>query len=449
VRKLKWACIQPLSGGCYISTEQAIGHPAEFILSFSPLDSVVLKKDGSVNYMYNERHLLEYLKKKNTLPQYLHFNRGMFDNDSDIDHIQFLETDYSKKAWDLNKIYNTDLDLVTALPVCSGLSGANTVDHGKDDSTKNSNMRFIARFVLEKLQPKAYLFENAPGLYTNKGKAVRDYLNDLALRNNYSVTYIKTDTHLHDNVQQRARTFVVFWKQHGTAIPPVINGEQLPVNSVTEFLDRIPPNATQNTDDFLANYFVPENSFEINFLKAKYGNKWRETVGRCRFKGFIVYNKLVDEFIKFANNADITRQYQHCVDKKAMGKGYFDRSHFICPKDHMPTIYHGNTWSMIHPEKDRHFTFREIMHCMGLPIDFEFLDSYRSFGSIIGQNVPIRTQLHWVKEIKTILDNWEKKRNIHPKAAQTSNVYFFNNVYPQNSYYEIDKQKLQFGNYNG
>jgi site-specific DNA-cytosine methylase len=447
--KIRWAAIQPLTGMAYTGTESIIGHPAEFILSYPGLDSVVYKKDGTVNYMWNEHHLLEYLKKKNALPQYLHFNREMFDNEDNIDAIEFLDTDYSKPKWNKDKIYTSDLDLVIAVPVCSGLSGANTVDHGKEDSVKNSNMRFITRFTLQKLQPKAFIFENAPGLFTSKGTAVRNYLNQIAQDNSYSITYVKTDTHLHDNVQQRMRTFVIFWKQlNGVAIPPIINGEQKPVNDVVEYLNRIPKNATQNDDKHLSNYFIPENMFEYNFLKSKYGNKWREKVGRCRFKGFIVYNKLVDEFIKFANDEKITKQYQHCVDKKAIGKGYFDRSHFICPKDHMPTIYHGNTWSMIHPIEDRHFTFREIMHCMGAPEDFEFLDSYRSFGSIIGQNVPGRTIAHWVKEIKTILDNWDAKRNIHPNGSQTSNIYFYNNIYPKNSFYEIDKHQLQFGKYN-
>jgi site-specific DNA-cytosine methylase len=445
-KKIKWAAIQPLTGCAYFGTENAIGNPAEFIISYPKLDSVVYKKDGSVNYMYNERHILEYLKKKNKLPPYLQFNREMFDNNGDLDNITFLETEYSKKNWKHENIYKTDLDLVIAVPICSGLSAANSVDHGKDDSIRNDNMRFITRFTLEKLQPKTYIFENAPGLFTNKGKVVRNDLNAFAEKYGYSITYAKTDTHLHDNIQQRIRTFVIFWKHHnGIKVPPIINGENKPVNNVIEYLNRIPANATQNDEAHLSNYFIPENSFEFNFFKHKYGKKWREVLGRYRFKGFIVFNKLVDEFIKFANNEKITAQYQHCIDKKAIGKGYFDRSHFVCPPDKMPTIYHGNTWSMIHPIEDRHFTFREIMHCMGAPDDFEYLDSYRSFGSMIGQNVPARTIYHFINEIKNILLDWNNKRNIHPTGPHTSNIYFFDNIHPKHSFYEIDKKVLQFG----
>ena len=35
--KIRWASIQPLTGGMYLGAEEAIGHPAEFILSYKGL----------------------------------------------------------------------------------------------------------------------------------------------------------------------------------------------------------------------------------------------------------------------------------------------------------------------------------------------------------------------------------------------------------------------------
>ena len=35
---IRWAAIQPLTGGMYLGAEEAIGHPAEFILSYKGLD---------------------------------------------------------------------------------------------------------------------------------------------------------------------------------------------------------------------------------------------------------------------------------------------------------------------------------------------------------------------------------------------------------------------------
>ena len=31
--KIKWGCIQPLTGGMYIGAEKAFGHPASWIIS--------------------------------------------------------------------------------------------------------------------------------------------------------------------------------------------------------------------------------------------------------------------------------------------------------------------------------------------------------------------------------------------------------------------------------
>ena len=46
-KKIRWAAIQPLTGGAYLGTEEAIGHPAEWIMSFSEL-SKTTQKDGSI-----------------------------------------------------------------------------------------------------------------------------------------------------------------------------------------------------------------------------------------------------------------------------------------------------------------------------------------------------------------------------------------------------------------
>ena len=47
---IKWACIQPLTGGMYIGAELAIGKPAEFILSYEGLDEVTYDKEGNIKY---------------------------------------------------------------------------------------------------------------------------------------------------------------------------------------------------------------------------------------------------------------------------------------------------------------------------------------------------------------------------------------------------------------
>ena len=71
---IRWAAIQPLTGGMYLGAEEAIGHPAEFILSYKGLD-VAKEKDGKLTSVANEYNLLEYLKKHNRCPKYYQFKK--------------------------------------------------------------------------------------------------------------------------------------------------------------------------------------------------------------------------------------------------------------------------------------------------------------------------------------------------------------------------------------
>jgi site-specific DNA-cytosine methylase len=448
MKNITWAAVQPLTGGMYYGAEKAIGHPAEFIVSFPGLEGIYKNRRDEIVNMGNERHMLVHLKKNKRLPEYFQFEKGMFDYDvNEIDNPSFITNEFTSKSFD-PKLYSNSslqdmkLDLVVAVPVCSGLSAANTADHGKDDSIKNNNLRFLANWVLKKVQPKVYIFENAPGLITHKGRLVRNDLNTLAVQAGYAVTYVKTNTYLHDNVQKRPRTFVIFWK--GTSRPPDIGFENLSGGTVVDFLSRIPQGSTQNDSEWLLNKL--EDNPEYQFLYKKFGNDWRKEVGRQRIKSFIISQKLCDDFYKFHKDEKLKAHYDYCMSKIAIGKGYYDRSFFVCADDHMPTIYHGSSWSTVHPVENRCFTFRELMYAMGMPNDFEYLHDEHSFGTIIGQNVPARTAQFWVSEIVKVLeDDWDAKRQ-SSGISQSFQVYLHNNEHPKDSYYMYgDEPKMKFG----
>ena len=161
---IRWACIQPLTGGMYIGAEEAIGHPAEFILSYKGLNDV--KIDESTEKAItsgNEYNLTTYLKKHNKMPAYYVFEHSMFDN---ID-LNKVKTNIEDEDATFNNI-----DLVVAVPVCSGLSQA-TIAGSDTKNERNCNMEFIANYVLNIIHPKVYIFENAPGLVSEKGREVR------------------------------------------------------------------------------------------------------------------------------------------------------------------------------------------------------------------------------------------------------------------------------------
>lgn len=433
MKKIKYGILQPLTGGVYFAAENVFSYPAEWILSYPGLEAIKYRKNKIFD-MGNERHFLEYLKNKNKLPPYLQFNRSMFD-DPNYDIDKTLEGITSNKEYySKTKISNLyEMDLIASVPVCSGLSSANTFDYGKDDCIKNNNMKFLLKFVLKDLKPKVYIFENAPGLYTNKGKKVRDYLNKVAFENQYSVTYVKTDTKLHNNIQYRPRTFAIFWQwlNNKQMPPPDIGFENNRYDSLIEYLKLIPKDATQNTKEYLLNNLNENKEFQF-ISKIK---NWREKVGNFRFKSWIIHNNLANEFYKFHKDEKLKSHYDYCQNKLNIHKGYYDRSFFVLNDKKCHTVYHGNTWWAIHPIEDRCLTFREYSHLMGMPHDWEYLHNRHSFGSIIGQNVPVKTFEFWINECKKVLEDWENKRKTYPEGI-VSNIYFHNNLKEKESYYE-------------
>ena len=448
MKKITWGCCQPLTGGMYLGTEEAIGHPAEWIISFPGLDIDIYNNKKQLVCMGNEKHMLEYLKKKNTLPPYWHFEKNIFDYNPEIDEeITFVDSKYSIKC-NKEKLLSKPVDIIVAVPVCAGLSGANTAEHGKQDSAKNNNMKFLAKYVLKTLKPKAYIFENAPALYTFVGTQTREFLNALAEEAGYSVTYVRTNTNLHDNPQFRQRTFVIFWQwPNGKKCPPPeINAHNHPMKNVIEFLARIPENATQNDPKTDQMNEPLKNFWDYKFIKHKFGKKWRESIGgKNSLVPYIINHNLEKEAIEFCNDEKVTKHLQHCRDKRNQSKGWYDSSISIYGNEYVPTIYFRSAHRILHPSEDRFYTMREIMSFMKMPYDFEYLHTWRSMGSIIGQNVPAGTIKDWILEVKKIIEDPEKRLHF-PKTKKdeiTGNEYFFNNCNPVASYYP-NKRKQGF-----
>ena len=87
-KKIKWFAIQPLTGGMYLGAEEAIGNPAEAILSFKGLNEYKLHKlTGEPVSCGNERYLTNYLTSKNRMPNYYIFKD------------KTLQKAYEKQSW--------------------------------------------------------------------------------------------------------------------------------------------------------------------------------------------------------------------------------------------------------------------------------------------------------------------------------------------------------------
>ena len=420
-KKIKWAALQPLTGGMYLGAEEAIGNPAEFILSYEGLNDPIYSKDKTrIIDGGNEYHLTQYLKKKGECPPYFKFKGcKMFDVNYSLNPEIVDEND---ETVDISPMFE-DMDIVVAVPVCSGLSSATTAGQDAKDA-RNCNMKFLAEYALGMIKPKIYIFENAPALFTNGGAHVREQLVNIAQKYNYSVAFLKTDTQQHYNCQRRIRTFVVFIKdaEKGTFEFTYENKHY----NVDEYFNMMNPNASQNVN--LKGFEFAHIIFD--FIKQELGTEWRDKLtirnlycyilfdeGRVeRFKDFIVdYD--CDEKIK----KNLIHSVDHALYKLSIGKGFYFNSPVICDNSHVGAMMFKTIPYTIHPFEDRYITCREALNLMGYSDDFEMQGDYECFFTRIGQNVPVKTARYIVGQAVNFINKWDEERE-HGSVLYVDNI---------------------------
>lgn len=414
--KIKWACIQPLTGGFYLGAEEAFGYPAEWILTYKGLDEIKKNKDGEITGVANEAYLLNYLKKVNREVPYYKMNREMFDADiSNMDPEITLNDEPSKPDY--------NVDIIVAVPVCSGLS---MVTSAKDDTRneRNCNMLYLAKLALTTIRPKVYIFENAPTLMGFRGDELRSQFEQIANENDYVVVYYKTDTWKHYNCQKRPRTFVMFVKKiDGESKVPTLDFTDHKM-TIEEFFANI-PEGLSNQEECEAS---PHNYMVIDFFKYKYGKDWIENVNGCLMKN-IVQRGLIDELLNFMDSYDkmpietkekVRHYIEHIRKKTSMGLNWYG-SDCCYYKEHFPAIQFRSITTTIHPSGERMCNVREYLELMGMPHDFDWFGDKGNLPKI-GQNVPVKTAKFVTEQAIKIVNNWNNE------SRQDGSAIFFDNT---------------------
>ena len=420
MNNIKWCAIQPLTGGMYIGAEEAIGHKAEFILSYPGLaEPNIDEETGKVISAGNEYSLMKFLEKRNDLPEYRVFNRAMFQNDNDMNP-EIITTRWSKSDKPLDY---SNMDLCVAVPVCSGLSRASATMAAETRDERNCNMSWITKYALNVIKPKCYIFENAPAMMNQYGDYMRKQLEQIAKNAGYSVCYYKTNTLYHHNAQKRLRTFILFFKQDdmNNIQNPSLGFEHNTI-PLDKYLAMIPADATQQYPMELDDI----NMLLFDFYQHKFGNGWMETIGGDITK-YTVANKLFNEINEYINTrtdieerrrTHVIKFINHLDDKTSRGMGVFS---FVGYRPHNNTsraIMFKTIVSQMHPTEYRLMTIRENMWLMGLPHDFELQGDIKTEFRKIGQNVPVKTA-KWIVEQALNAPNTEHNNKL---------VRYFDNV---------------------
>ena len=340
---MKYSILQPLAGGFALGAAQAIGHKPEFILS-------------DPAFSFNDNYLLKYWH--NEIPYY---------NLNEV-----LEFDY-------------DLDIVLSVPVCAGLSQLNSSKTRGADAPQNENMLFNSEYAMKKLKPKVFMFENAPALYTKIGEPVVQKLQKIASENGYVMSLYKTNTKFHGIPQNRKRTFAIFWRSEYC---PLMEYENVSSNLV-DYLNQIPRDASLQ-DTFVNENILDDVLYQYLDRKTEIKNVYAEL--KCTsLMNMLIRTELMDDFIEFCENENHEKEAKiakHVKYKLSLDKGYWDNSLCFISGDYIGAIQGRMYGRIIHPNGDRDFSVRELIHLMGHPHNYEV--DLKNI-NVIAQNVPVST----------------------------------------------------------
>ena len=377
--RIRWVSFQSLAGGMMLGAEEAFGCPPLFTIDYEGVSN----SDAYLYYMNEVRHVgLRQLKLNGTLLSGAENFVTQQDSDYFYDNVH-------------------DIDVVVSVPICSGLSVCTTSSARGGDAVRNDNMINITSFVLGRIRPKVFIFENAPALFAESGKKVRDRLEAWALNTGYSVTFIKTDSRLHENVQWRERTFVIFWKDW---MCPQMKYVHNTAGTIVDYLSTIDKEAKYNTKEFELFKDFDNNGY-IKYLRKKFGEdyikQWPVDKSRT-IAGLIEYYNDFD-LAKSVMNPKECDFLDHIVDKRSQGKNYMNNSPLYIGDSRVPVVFGRTLDKLIHPSGQRGYTVREFMKFMGLPDDYDYQDVMKHL-NYIGQNVPVVTARDWCLQIKDFLE---------------------------------------------
>jgi site-specific DNA-cytosine methylase len=370
---MKFATIVPLIGGMTVAPKAVLGIDPEFFLSYAA-------------FAENEKTL------KHNFPGVPHYLLDTPERDG------FVASQHQ------------DLDFVTALCPCAGLSllSSGSIEHR---TMMNQWMINSAKLILSEVRPRVFWGENAPALYTNRGKEVREELYDIAKANGYSMSLYYTNTMLHGIPQSRKRSFYFFWRDTNV---PMFEYFKKPARQLGEYLREIPKDALHHKDsDIIAMTDKLMKDPFIQFLQAKYNGKgieaMRTWLNEANKNGSTMNSYMIrSEQMAEANQWFLENGFDHhykdtkrILGKIADKKGFWDGSWPMYRDDGIFSALIGRTFYAIHPSENRLLTLRECMHLMGLPLDFEFVGNNMN---AVCQNVPICTASDMVREVAAALN---------------------------------------------
>lgn len=371
--KFKYATMIPLIGGESIGIMNVMnGQLPEYVISYKAFES-------------NDSHYLNYIRTKRNWKGKYHV---IDDNSSVIPNLE------------------ESVDFVNSVCPCAGLSGL-SVSSGADNAT-NDWMYESSEYVLENIKPKILWGENAPALSTDKGRKVADKLQKIGAKRGYSFLMVKTSSRIHGNPQGRARTFYFFFKDGSV---PNLTIPTRPTKTYSELMAECVTSENDDMNELMYTKGIPTDDPYLKYILHATNSSYAEYVEATE-KTITVLTAIAELPGGFpaagkwltANGYEKQGKRSLAIQQKLDDNlNYWAYSTTIMGNFVGAFVGVAPTaWT--HPTEDRYLTYREGMHIMGLPSDFELLD-YRKNTNHICQNVPVNTAEDMTHGILGYLNN--------------------------------------------
>ena len=364
--KYTYASIIPLIGGETIAMQNAFGKRPTHIMSYEAFQA-------------NDSQLLNYYDNK--VPYQL--------LDNFTGHLR-------------------EVDVVNSVCPCAGLSMLNV--NASSDSSTNDWMVESANYVLEKVQPKVFWGENAPGLYGNMGKPVVEKLRKVGQKYGYTFLLYKTRSNLHGIGQVRNRSFYFFFKDTDT---PVFDYFDKPMEKIEDIIR----NAYVSDDDpmnELVNDKKPSEDPWYKFILEEIHDgmshkdffdqleKSTNTLNYIEEKmGLDYYPKLSEWFKERGYDKEAAKCLR--IDAKYKAGGNIMKRGIEFGKGHTSAFVGHFATQLAHPDEDRYISIREALSIMKMPKDFQ-LQGGRKNLNMICQNVPVCTAQDMAENVLKYLE---------------------------------------------
>ena len=383
---------------------------------FKPIAHIEMNEDAC--YTIKTRSCYHYLKSNKKLDLYYKYIKGELDRDTFyqkipkeiLDSVINIEiTDQSiKNIFEDISIKNQSIDIIIGGPPCQAYSLLGRHQENIENDPRNKLYIQYGRF-LKKFNPKAFVFENVPGLLSaNKGqhfKNLKTYFKKLG----YEVYHDTLNASDYGVVQARKRIIIVGWKKEMDLgfpdfeklkkkysvneafgdLPSLYPGEGFQYVNYTGNNDYLKKFKLRNGVDFVTQHVSrAHNERDLGIYRIAI-QKWNNERVRLR------YPDLPSELKTHKNESSFIDRFK-VVD----GEGV---SHTVVA--HIAKDGH----HYIHPDENqcRSISVREAARLQSFPDDFYFEGSRSAAFKQIGNAVPPLMAHAIAEKIKELL--WQTK----------------------------------------